>query len=112
MGAVVRNRGRLRAGLVGAGLVAVLTATMPQGFAAVYSSPVTGAHEVKGAILARYQATGGPTGPLGYPTTDERATPNGKGRYNAFQRGSIHFTPATGAHAVLGSIGKTWTALG
>src|SRR3712207_9424077 len=93
MGAVVRNRGRLRAGLVGAGLVAVLTATMPQAFAAVYSSPVTGAHEVKGAILARHQATGGPTGPPGYPTTDERATPNGKGRYNAFQRGLIHFTP-------------------
>jgi uncharacterized protein with LGFP repeats len=37
----------------------------------IYSSPSTGAHVVWGEILKTYLAQGGPTGPLGLPTTDE-----------------------------------------
>jgi uncharacterized protein with LGFP repeats len=34
------------------------------------------------------------------------------GRYNHFQRGSIYWTPSTGAHNVNGEIRKRWAALG
>ncbi|MDP8932040.1 MAG: DUF1929 domain-containing protein, partial [Actinomycetota bacterium] len=49
-------------------------------------------------------------GPLGYPLTDERPTPDGVGRYNHFERGSIYWTPATGAHEVHGAIRGLWEA--
>ena len=45
---------------------------------------------------------------LGYPLTDETATPDGVGRYNHFQGGSIYWTPATGAHEVHGAIRGQW----
>ena len=34
---------------------------------------------------------------LGYPLTDETGTPDGVGRYNHFQGGSVYWTPGTGA---------------
>jgi uncharacterized protein with LGFP repeats len=34
------------------------------------------------------------------------------GRFNTFQRGSIYFTPATGAHEVIGDIHSKWVTLG
>ena len=37
----------------------------------INSSPSTGAHVVWGENLNTYLAQGGPTGPLGFPTTDE-----------------------------------------
>jgi hypothetical protein len=79
----------------------------------IYWSPATGPHEVHGAILARYLTVGGPTGPLGFPTTDETRTPDGIGRYNHFaNRASIYWTPSTGAHEVHGAIRVTWAATG
>lgn len=78
----------------------------------VFSSPTTGTHHVIGAILGQYRATGGPAGIHGYPTTSERATPNGIGRYNHFQFGSIYWAPATGAHSVYGSIRGRWSQMG
>jgi uncharacterized protein with LGFP repeats len=53
----------------------------------MYWTPSTGAHVVAGAIWGVYMEQGGPGG-LGAPTTDELATPDGVGRYNAFSRGS------------------------
>ncbi|MCZ2857841.1 hypothetical protein [Blastococcus sp. VKM Ac-2987] len=75
-------------------------------------SPATGAHEVHGAVLGTWRALGRESSALGFPVTDEQGTPDGRGRYNDFERGSISFTPATGAHEVRGAIWGTWNALG
>jgi len=52
------------------------------------------------------------TGVLGYPVTDERTTPDGTGRYNHLQGGSIYWTASTGAHTVQGAIRDSWAAQG
>lgn len=78
----------------------------------VYWSPATDAHEVHGDIRAAYGRAGWEVGPLGYPTTDELRTPFRTGAYNGFQRGSIYWSPATGAHEVRGAIRDRWVALG
>jgi uncharacterized protein with LGFP repeats len=44
--------------------------------------------------------------------TDETTTPDGIGRFNHFQGGSIYWTPATGAHEVHGAIRDRWASLG
>ena len=80
--------------------------------ASIYWTPATGAHEVHGLIAAHYGELGGPTSLLGYPLTDETATPDGTGRYNHFTGGSIYWTPATGAHEVHGAIREQWAAMG
>jgi uncharacterized protein with LGFP repeats len=70
---------------------------------AIYWSPATGAHEVRGDILKKWQEYHFEQG-LGYPTTDEETAPDKIGRYNHFRKGqaesSIYWTPETGAHAV------------
>jgi LGFP repeat/HYDIN/CFA65/VesB-like, Ig-like domain/Abnormal spindle-like microcephaly-assoc'd, ASPM-SPD-2-Hydin/PQQ-like domain len=81
----------------------------------IYWSPSTGAHFVLGGIRAKWAATGWETGPLGYPTTDEKGTPDKVGRYNHFSGtggASIYYTPSTGAHFVLGGIRAKWAAKG
>ena len=75
-------------------------------------SAATGAHEVQGEILGRYREFGGSNGFLGAPLTDELTTPDGVGRYNHFQNGSIYWSPATGAHVVYGAIRDKWESLG
>jgi uncharacterized protein with LGFP repeats len=68
---------------------------------------------VCGAIRQKYQELGGPTGFLGYPITDELATPDGRGRYNHFANsGSIYWTRSTGAWSVHGAIQAKWASLG
>lgn len=59
------------------------------------------AFEVNGAILAQYLALGGPGGALGYPTSDETDEPDGSGRFNTFEYGSLHWNRATGAVTVV-----------
>lgn len=44
--------------------------------------------------------------------TDELSTPDGSGRYNEMQGGSIYWTPSTGAHSVQGVIKASWAAQG
>lgn len=78
----------------------------------IYWHKRTGAHEVHGAILERWQAMGSETGALGYPVTDETATPDGKGRFNHFQFGSLYWHPGTGAHDVQGLIRSRWAMFG
>src|SRR5699024_5812131 len=75
-------------------------------------SPETGAHLTGGLIGGRYQTSGGPEGPLGFPTTDEIDTPFKRGAFNHFEHGSIYWSPATGAHTVTGPILDEWSALG
>jgi hypothetical protein len=64
-----------------------------------------------GAILAKYQQFGGPSGSLGSCLTDELATSDGTGRYAHFQGGSIYWTPETGAHTVHGAVRERWWKL-
>ena len=52
------------------------------------------------------------TGLLGYPLTDETSTPDGVGRYNHFQFGSIYWSPATRAQEVRTGIRYKWASLG
>jgi uncharacterized protein with LGFP repeats/glucose/arabinose dehydrogenase len=79
---------------------------------AIYWSPTTDAHEVYGAILGTWAGLGYERSYLGYPITGELSSGDGAGRANFFQRGSIHWTPQTGAHEVQGSIYNRWAALG
>ncbi len=85
-------------------------------WSSIFSSPATGAHLVKGRIRDKFQQLGWELGVLGYPTTDETATPDGVGRYNHFLKNgwysSIYWTPTTDAHSVQGEIRKKWAALG
>jgi len=78
----------------------------------IYWSPSTGAHEVHGLIRDDYKALGWEAGPLGYPTSDETPAPDGVGRYNVFERGSIYWSPSTGAHEVHGLIRDKYKDLG
>lgn len=83
--------------------------------AGIVWSPQTGAHSVQGVIAEHYVGLGGPAGVLGYPTTDETATPGGTGRYNHFTGtggASIYWSAGTGAHEVYGGIRAHWANLG
>ncbi|HEV8139078.1 MAG TPA: hypothetical protein VGP81_04860 [Pyrinomonadaceae bacterium] len=56
----------------------------------IYWSASTGAYEVHGSIRDKYKAVHGPSGDLGFPTSDESDVPGASGaRYNTFQHGSI-----------------------
>nr|HEX4318274.1 hypothetical protein [Kofleriaceae bacterium] len=78
----------------------------------IYWTAQTGAFEVHGNIRDEWKAVGWEAGILGYPVSDETATPDGVGRYNVFQSGSIYWTPDTGAHEVHGSIRDAWATAG
>ena len=81
----------------------------------IYWTQATGAWEVHGNIRAKYEMLGWETGVLGYPVTNETATPDGVGRFNHFLKGalegSIYWTPTTGAHEVHGRIHDKWKEL-
>ncbi|MFL5305679.1 MAG: LGFP repeat-containing protein [Polyangia bacterium] len=62
----------------------------------IYWSAATGAHILTAEIRDAWLATGGPTGPLGYPTSDEAPAHDG-GRAAEFQSGRIVWTAQTGA---------------
>ena len=78
----------------------------------IYWTAKTGAHEVHGAIREKWASLSFERGVLGYPTSDETATPDDSGRFNHFQGGSIYWTAKTGAHEVHGAIREKWAALG
>jgi SpoIID/LytB domain protein len=79
---------------------------------AIYWSAATGAAEVHGAVLDKYAQLHWEWGLLGFPATDELGTPDGVGRFNAFQRGSVYWTPRTGAAEVHGALRDAWGSLG
>lgn len=78
----------------------------------VYYSPETGTFEVHGAIRDAWGATGYELGLLGYPVSDENAVGDGAGRLSRFQGGTVHWSAATGAYEVHGSIGARFAVLG
>ena len=59
-----------------------------------YWSPTTGAHFVLGAIRSKWAALGWETGPLRYPITDEKGTPDSVGRYNHFSGSGVDLLDA------------------
>ncbi|GAC1322232.1 MAG: hypothetical protein NVSMB13_00300 [Mycobacteriales bacterium] len=79
---------------------------------AIYWSPASGAYEVHGAIRGNWATNGAESGLLGFPVTNETATPVLFGRYNHFQGGSVYWSPASGAHEVHGAIRGAWAAFG
>jgi len=74
--------------------------------------PAPPAPMVYGAIGDLYNSLGGPGGFLGNPVTPETGCPDGVGRFNHFEHGSIYYTPTTGAQAIRGSIHAAWQAQG
>ncbi len=81
----------------------------------IFWAASTGAHVVHGAILSRYLAFGGPSGILGFPTSDETGTPDGVARYNTFAGSggsSLYWTPQSGAFETQGAIYAKWAAMG
>ncbi|MET7300359.1 arylsulfotransferase family protein [Embleya sp. NPDC005575] len=74
----------------------------------IYWSQSTGSNEVHGSIRQKWADYGWERSFLGFPVTDELATPDGAGRYNHFQGGSIYWAPWTGTHEVHGKIRTTW----
>lgn len=82
--------------------------------------PNTGAFVVWGLIGARWLQIGAEQ--FGYPITDERATPDQRGRFNHFRafradnsligESSIYWLPETGAHEIYGGIRDFWAKNG
>ena len=80
----------------------------------IYWSPSSGAHEVHGAIRAKWSALGWERSALGYPTTDETLGRDVRheGRFNHFTGGSILWHPTVGAFEVHGAIRQKYLELG
>jgi hypothetical protein len=78
----------------------------------IYWTPSTGAFEVHGVIRDKWAALGWEVGLLGYPITDETRTPDGVGRFNVFQGGSVYWSPSSNAHEVHGRIRDRYQELG
>src|SRR3712207_899228 len=83
------------------------------GNGSIYWTSSGGPRVLQGAIDRRWRALGGLGSGFGVPTTDERATPDGVGRFNHFTTdASIYWAPGVGAHAVQGQIRNLWAGLG
>ncbi len=78
----------------------------------IYHLDDGGTFEVHGLIYAKWASLGWEQSFLGFPLTDESTTPDGIGRYNHFEGGSIYWTPSTGAWEVHGDIRARYAALG
>ena len=82
----------------------------------IFFTPDTGAHIMKGAILDKYQALGGPAdSDLGFPNIDEGdgKAPNSRNTtFSAADNPVIFWTPDTDAHVVRGAINAAWDKLG
>jgi len=72
----------------------------------------TGAHTVTGGILERWNTTGREAGVLGHPLVNAVCGIAQGGCGQDFQRGSIFWTPATGAHSITGELLTKWNATG
>lgn len=96
-----------------ADMVATTTGTAVQWFerGRIYWHSAIGAHALHGTVLTKYRALGSVNSLLGFPTTDLRVTADRVGRYSHFQRGSIFWSPASGAHEVHGPIRAKWASL-
>ncbi|WP_139220414.1 reprolysin-like metallopeptidase [Trujillonella endophytica] len=78
----------------------------------VFFSPATGARVVAGVIRDRWAATGWENGLLGYPTADPVCGIRDGGCLQEFRSGVVYWSPATGAHFVVGLVRGRWAAQG
>lgn len=84
----------------------------------IYYTSKWGAQDVRGAVRTKWASLGWEAGLLGYPTTGELPTADGRGRYNHFSKsgtvvdGSIFWTAQQGAWPILGAIRTKWIATG
>jgi hypothetical protein len=67
---------------------------------------------VLGKIEEKYRSIGGCGSILGAPVSEELGTPDTRGRYTVFEKGSIYWTAELGAHEVHGVIRDKWKELG
>ncbi|WJJ14464.1 YiiX/YebB-like N1pC/P60 family cysteine hydrolase (plasmid) [Prescottella equi] len=69
---------------------------------------------IGGAIRDKWNTVGAqtPGSTLGYPISDEIPLPVGNGRMNRFERGTIYWSPTTGAHVVRGTVLDKWASQG
>lgn len=75
----------------------------------IYWSPTTGAaHAIVGGVLGAYAGSGFERGPLGYPTTAEACGLPQGGCYQVFERGQIHWSPATAGQVTTGAVLAAW----
>ena len=56
----------------------------------IYWKPGVGAFSIHGGIRLKWVGLGAEEGFLGFPVTDETGTPDGRGRFNHFEGGSIY----------------------
>lgn len=77
----------------------------------VYWHPQAGAHPVANHFFACWQRNGWEGGVLKYPTTDEIVNPDGLGRRQEFQGGTIYWR-LNEAYYVTGAIRDKWNQLG
>jgi uncharacterized protein with LGFP repeats len=75
-------------------------------------SPATGPQYLRGAIGARWTQLGGPMAAVGAPLGPEICGLAKGGCFQGFSKGSIYYSPATGAHPVDGAIRDAWAAAG
>lgn len=80
----------------------------------IYWTAATGAHAVWGAIRDKWAGLGWEAGKLGYPVGDELTNPDGQGKRQQFESGTMYWHPtlSNGAHAVWGKIGELWDQYG
>jgi uncharacterized protein with LGFP repeats len=78
----------------------------------VWWTNATGPKALLGPIEDLWESTGGVDGPLGYPTQSVSTAADGTGQYAHFQGGSVYWSPATGARAMVGPIEALWEADG
>lgn len=83
-----------------------------QGGAVLWKRGAKEAFENHGAIRGKFGQMGWEAGFLGFPTTDETTTPDGIGRFNHFDGGSIYWKPSISAHEVHGLIRQFWASQG
>jgi uncharacterized protein with LGFP repeats/L,D-peptidoglycan transpeptidase YkuD (ErfK/YbiS/YcfS/YnhG family) len=77
---------------------------------AIIWSPAAGAHVSLGGTRAAWAATGFENGPLGYPTSDEIGVAGGV--FQAYQGGTIYWSPQTSGHAMLADYDAKFAASG
>ncbi|HMB93881.1 MAG TPA: hypothetical protein VKP65_23730 [Rhodothermales bacterium] len=83
-----------------------------QGGAIIWKQGAKEAFEMHGAIRSKFGQMGWEAGLLGFPTTDETNTPDGIGRYNHCEKGSIYWKPSISAHEIHGHIDQYWAKNG
>ena len=76
----------------------------------IYHSAATGARTVRGAVRSAWWASGGVTGPFGFPTSDLLTVPGGTAQ--AFSGGSVYSSPAAGTRALPSRVLTPWWATG